>query len=75
MRPIVILLLCLAANSPRQPAPSAMTLLDLYASGEFDAVVSILGDHRTSTSCSRTSSTTRRPGSTPAARNIAHVAS
>ena len=46
MRSIAILLLCLAASSPRQPAPSATTLLDLYASGEFDAVVSILGDRK-----------------------------
>ncbi len=45
-RSIAILLLCLAASSPRQPAPSATTLLDLYASGEFDAVASILGDRK-----------------------------
>ena len=46
MRSIAILLLCLAASSPRQPPPSATTLLNLYASGEFDAVASILGDRK-----------------------------
>lgn len=39
-----VVLVCLAAGAPQPKSPSATTLLDLYASGEFDAVVSILGD-------------------------------
>jgi tetratricopeptide (TPR) repeat protein len=39
-----VVLVCLAAAAPQPKSPSATTLLDLYASGEFDAVVSILGD-------------------------------
>jgi tetratricopeptide (TPR) repeat protein len=40
-------LVCLAAGAPQTKPPSATTLLDLYAAGEFDAVVSILGDRQT----------------------------
>ena len=52
------MLLCLAASSLRQPAP-ATTLLDLYASGEFDAVASILGDRKNFDEL--LAATTRRP--------------